>query len=429
MRRRIVSVIVVCGVLIATASLLAACTVPVASGVELVPSGTPAKAASGARPTEAFVSSVDAFGIDLLRATRAAAGPSDNVIVSPASVDAALAMTANGATGETADQMRKVLHTSSMSPADSNAQWAALLAALESRDSAQTLAIANALFARKDIAFKQPFLSSDRDSFGAQISTLDFAKDDVPGIINAWVSKNTRGMITKMVDQTPSNAILYLANAVYFKGEWVTPFDHESTQKQAFTKADRSDVQVDMMYSSGSMPYAQNASLQATKLVYQGLDASFYVMLPRKGVSVDAALASLAGTGFSDLRATMMSPDTTEVVLELPKLDTEFGATLNGPLSSMGMPLAFDDQRAQFGGMAELDVPIYIGRVIHKTKVKVDEKGTEAAAATVVEMGVGAAAPAVEPLRIICDRPYLFAIVDEKSGAMLFLGTVNDPTK
>lgn len=151
--------------------------------------------------------------------------------------------------------------------------------------------------------------------------------------------------------------------------------------------------------------------------------------LTRQGVSLDAAMASLKGTGFADLRATMTSRGTTEVILGLPKLDADLSANLNKPLATMGMPRAFDQKRAEFSDMAELGVPIYIGDVLHKTKVKVDEKGTVAAAATVVGMKAGSAAPAAEPPRIICDRPYAFAIVDEKSGAILFLGAVNDPGK
>jgi serine protease inhibitor len=338
-------------------------------------------------------------------------------------------MTANGADGETAEQMRRVLHVDSISAAESNEGWASLLGALGDRSSEQTLEIANSLWARKGIAFKRPFIDADRDYFGAQVSTLDFVKDDVPGTVNGWVSKNTHGMITKMIDQTPADAILYLANAVYFKGEWVSPFAHESTHKEPFSKANGSTVDVDMMHESGSMPYAENATVQATKLPYKGGDTAFYVLLPKAGVKTATALDGLKGAGFRDLRRAMASNGATTVILGLPKLDAEFSADLKQPLADLGMPRAFDDRRAQFSSMADLDVPIYIGRVLHKTKVKVDEKGTEAAAATVVEMLAGAAPQRAEPKQIICDRPYVFAIVDEASGAMLFLGVVNDPRK
>jgi serpin B len=255
----------------------------------------------------------------------------------------------------------------------------------------------------------------------------------VPGAINSWVSKNTHGMITKMIDKVPPNAILYLANAVYFKGQWVSPFQHEATAQQSFTRADGSKTQVQMMNAFEQLPYAENAALQATKLLYKGGDSAFYVMLPKPGVSLAVAAASLEGTGFSGLKSTMDSQPATQVTLGLPKLDTDFSTSLKRPLEALGMPLAFDANRAQFADMADMTTlpgPIYIDDVLHKTKVKVDEKGTVAAAATVVEMATGSAATtSIVGPRIICDRSYLFAIVDEKTGTMLFLGEVNDPTK
>jgi serine protease inhibitor len=429
MRRHTSFVLVSC--LVGAALLtLSGCAAP-ANGSTLVPGGKPLQASADVRANKDLVGSIDDFGVDLLKFTSQAERPGGNVIVSPVSVHAALSMTANGATDDTAKEMRSVLYTDSMTPAETNQRWAVLLAGLGARDASQTLEIANSLWANKGIAFKQPFLNADRDSFGAQISTLDFTKDDVAGAINSWVSRNTHGMIPNIVDRVPGSAVLYLANAVYFKGDWATPFEHERTHTWAFTRSDGTDVDVDMMRTTGQLPYAQNRALQATKLPYMGLDTAFYVMLPKPGVSLDEAMASLEGTGFSDLRSTMMSPNTTEVALGLPKIDAEFSTELSQPLTAMGMPRAFDAAQAQFPDMADLGSgqPIYIGRVLHKTKVKVDEKGTEAAAATVVEMVPGAALPAAAPPQIICDRPYLFAIVDQKSGVMLFLGAVNDPTK
>jgi serine protease inhibitor len=406
---------------------LPGCVTSTATDATLSASGVPLKADSKAKPSDDLSVAINDFGLDLVKAI--ATDPGTSAIVSPASVHAALSMTANGADGETAEQMRHVLHVGEMTAAEANDGWASLLGGLGDRSSEQTLEIANSLWARKGIAFKTPFIDADRDYFGAQVSTLDFTKDDVPGAINGWVSKNTHGMITRMIDQTPANAILYLANAVYFKGEWVSGFAHESTYKQSFTKQDGSTVDVDIMHESGSMPYAENATVQATKLPYKGGDTAFYVLLPKPGVKIGAALDGLKGAGFRDLRRAMASDEPTKVILGLPKLDVEFSADLSKQLADLGMPRAFDDRRAQFSSMADLDVPIYIGRVLHKTKVKVDEKGTEAAAATVVEMDAGAAPEPVEMKRIICDRPYVFAIVDETSGAMLFLGVVNDPRK
>ena len=413
--------------------VLAGCATAV--GATLISSGPPLRGDAKEQPSLRLAGAVNDFGLDLLKATTAT-GTTDNVIVSPASVHAALSMTANGATGQTEQQMRTVLHTQSISPSAANQQWASLLAGLESRSSDQTLKIANALWARKGIAFKKPFIDTDRDFFGAQVTTLDFVKDDVAGAINGWVANNTAGMITHIVNGVDPNAILFLTNAVYFKGEWATAFSPQDTHKQVFTRADGSTVRVDMMNAKEQLPdYAESATLQATRLQYKGGDSVFYVMLPKPGVSLEAAEASLEGTGFSNLSNSMASikrtlPGTSdEVVLGLPKLDASLSTSLAKPLAAMGMPRAFDQNTAQLSGMADLRAPIYIVDVLHATKVKVDEQGTVAAAATAVEMGARGAATSTRTHTIICNRPYLFAIVDKRSGAMLFLGAVNDPTK
>lgn len=391
-----------------------------------VVSGVPFKSDTNVKPDAALSTAIDDFGLDLVKAT--STDPRSNAIVSPASVHAALSMTLNGAEGETAAQMRHVLHLDAMSAARSSQAWASLLGRLEGGSGQQRLDIAHSLWARKGVTFKKAFAEADRDYFGAEITTLDFAKDDVPGAINGWVSDNTHGMITKMVDQVPPNAILCLANAVYFKGEWVSPFDPEHTHTSSFVREDSSTVDVDMMYDTRSMPYTENAAFQSTKLAYKGGDTAFYVILPKPGVTTGAVLDTLKGEGFTRLRRATAADAPGKVTLALPRLDTGFSADLAKRLADLGMPLAFDDRKAQFSGIADLQVPIYVGRALHTAKVKVGEKGTEAAAATGM-MSMAAGIASVEPAEIICDRPYIFAIVHEASGAMVFLGVVNDPTK
>jgi serpin B len=236
-------------------------------------------------------------------------------------------------------------------------------------------------------------------------------------------------MIERAVDSVPPDAILYVVNAAYFRGDWHDPFVHEATRDEAFTLADGSKTEVQMMRAEMSGPYTQNDALQMTRLAYEGERTSFYVMLPKPGVGTEAARASLAGGGFSALRAELDSMEATDVVLGLPKLDTESPIDLKQALSDMGMPLAFDALRADFSGIATTTAPVFIRDIAHVAKIKVDEKGTEAAAATVVTPGATASAVDTLPPEMICDRPYLFTIVDEPTGAMLFLGVVNDPNR
>lgn len=425
MRSQRVRTMLLCALLGVICVVLPGCVTPTMTGPLLVPSGPPQNSDTQADPNDGLTEAINDFGLELVSA--ASANDNDNTIVSPVSVHAALSMTANGADGETAGQMREVLRTDAMTTMDANNQWASLLTGLGSRGTSQRLEIANSLWASDDVAFMKPFIDADRDYFGAQVSTLDFERDDVASAINGWVSKNTREMITRIVDDVPDDVGLYLANAAYFEGDWVTPFDHERTLEQPFTRPDGSMRDVEMMHMTEQMPYYENTVLKATRLMYKGNDSAFYVLLPKPGVSLDAALASTQAAEFAEMRAAMTSGAMTEVILGLPKLDADFSSRLKEPLSAMGMPRAFDEREAQFSDIADVLGPLYIGDVYHKAKIRVDEKGTVAAAATAVEMAVLSAAPTVERAMVVCDRPYAFAIVDERSGAMLFLGTINDP--
>lgn len=374
---------------------------------------------------ESLAVAVNDFGLDLLRET--ATDPGKNAIVSPVSVHAALSMTANGARSGTAEQMRGVLQLEAMSAQDSNEGWAFLLYQLDRRSARQTLEIANALWADEGVEFKEPFLDANRDYFDAEVSALDFGDPEAVREINRWASKNTRGMIPKVIDRIPPGTILYLTNAVYFKGKWDSAFEKDATREMPFTKAGGSKVRVDMMHANEEMPYFENKTLQATRLGYKGGDTAFYVLLPKKGVKPDAVLESLGRGGFAELRREIDAAEETDVILELPKVDLECSTSLKESLSRMGMSRAFDQYSSELSGIAESPNRIYIDEVLHTTKVKVDEEGTEAAAVTVVGVAALAAVPETKFKSIICDRPYLFAIVDEGSGTMLFLGVVNDP--
>jgi len=378
------------------------------------------------RPVTGIVGAIDEFGFELLG--RVSDEASGNAVISPVSVHAVLAMTATGANGETADQMRRVLRTDAMTPDEANSQWGTLLQSLGKRDSAQTLHLANALWAREGIKFRQPFLDANRDHFGAQISTLDFENENVASAVNAWVSKATKGMIQGMLDEVDPNAVLILANAAYFKGDWADPFTKEATYRAPFTRGDGTKVDVDMMRTTTHLPYAQDEMVQATKLTYEGGDTALYVMLPKPGIALEAAREALGAGGFGQLRRALESTAPTEVSLELPKLDVEYSTDLVGPLAAMGMPLAFDSSEADFSKISAAR-NVWLSRVSHATRIKVDEKGTEAAAATVAQAPASAAPSMTMPPVMICDRPYAFAIVDEKSGVVLFLGAVNDPNQ
>lgn len=412
------------GVAVLALVLLTGCTMQPAVSGPLVTSALPLSADASADSDGRLSHAVNRFGLDLARSVSTDA--TGNVIVSPASVHAALSMTVNGADSETEEQMRKVLHTDDMSAEEANRRWSALLTGFASRSPEQKLEVANSLWAREGIRFKRPFIDADRDYFGADVSVLDFENDDVAGTVNGWVSEHTHGMIPRMVEEVPDDTFLLLANAVYFEGDWSMPFAHRNTKSEPFARSDGTKVDVEMMNQTEQLPYYHDDVLQATRLDYKGADSSFYVLLPNPGVTIGDVLRSIDDDDFAAIRSSMT---TREVRLGMPILTANFESSLMEPLADLGMPRAFDEDDAEFRAMAETAEPIYIGQVDHVAKVRIDEMGTVSSAGTLVGMRFGRAPGGPQPPQVLCNRPYAFAIVDEDSGTMLFLGVVKDPTQ
>jgi serpin B len=424
MRCRIALGFVVCVAGIAGALALSGCS---RDGASVAASSGSSTTMSAASADAKLAQAINGFGFELLSATaREATG---NPVVSPASVHAALSMTANGATDETLEEMRRTLKVDEMSAEDANGAWQRLITKLTATtDASQTLEVANALIGRKGVEFKRPFLDANQRSFGARLSAMDFENDNVTGEVNRWVSDKTHGMIPRMLDRVESGAVLYLLNAVYFKGDWAEPFKRDTTLIREFAQADGSRVEVPMMSAGRDLPYYATEEYQATRLAYKGDRSDCFVILPQAGVGTTATLDALKRGGFQKMRQSLASTQPVEVVLGLPKLDSRFGAELSEPLKAMGMLRAFDTGNAQLGATADMgDWRLYIDAVDHKTVVKVDEEGTEAAAATNAKDYTSFMEGDPMP-EIICNHPYIFAIVDRESGAMLFLGVVNDPS-
>jgi serine protease inhibitor len=371
-----------------------------------------------------------AFGFELLRRTRTA--DSGNVLVSPVSVSAALAMTANGANGRTRSEMERVLGIDALGRDGSNAAYANLLRALNAQHEA-TLTVADSLWADSSLAANEDFLARDRDFFGAQLTRIPFAdKARMAATVNEWVSTRTHGKIPDLLDPSTVDpaTVMELVDAVYFKGVWADPFHAQLTQPRAFGLRGYSppadartavfkSVMVPTMQRTGEMPYLETPQFQAVELPYKG-KLSMYVFLPAEGSSLAAFEASLTPQAWSDWMSRFSAEEGT---LELPKFTLRAKSELSKPLSAMGMPTAFDP-KADFTGIAKEG--LRISRIDHSVYVSVDETGTEAAAATAVGMMGMSAAPS-RPFEMSVDRPFFFAIVDKPSGAPLFFGSVTDP--
>jgi len=346
-----------------------------------------------------------------------------NIFISPASVAMALAMIYNGAGGETQQAMAKALALQGMSLPEINQAQAALRAMLASTDPKVQLTIANSLWARKGVAFKPEFLKRNQDFFAAKITNLDFALPGATATMNDWVNQQTHGKINKIVDTIPSDAILYLINAIYFKGNWSAQFDKTKTKDGQFSLWNGAKKKHPLMSQSGRFRYFENEKFQAISLPYGDGRMSLYVFLPNKNSDLNALQADLSAAKWESWMPQFRS---TEGSIVLPRFKLEYEMVLNQALKALGMEAAFDPQRANFAAMcsASPSANVFIGEVKHKTFVEVNEEGTEAAAVTSGGMRVTAFIP---PFTMIVDRPFFGAIRDDQTGTILFMGSIVEP--
>lgn len=347
-----------------------------------------------------------------------------NIFISPLSISIALAMTLNGASGETEQAMTHTLHLQQLGSESINTGYAGLRQALQVADPKVTLAIANSLWARQDVPFKQDFLQRNTQFFGAEVSTLDFTDPNTLPTINQWVNTNTNGKITKILDEINPDMVLFLINAIYFKGTWQTEFDPSRTRDGTFYLATGAEKQIPMMTRIGDYLYSENyeAKFQAISLPYGDGRMSMYIFLPYPESDINTFLAGLNTENWERWMSQFREQ---EVFLSMPKFKLEYEKTLNNPLQSLGMGIAFAPGAADFSQMADLEVlgrNLYIGEVLHKAVVEVNEEGTEAAAVTSVGIRTTSAPPA-----FIANRPFFFAIRDNETQTVLFMGTVVDP--
>lgn len=362
------------------------------------------------------------FGLDLFRRL-ADARPDANVIVSPLSAGLAVSMLGNGAIGATRTGIERALATG-MEMDQLNPANAALAAALRTED--VELAVANSLWARQGVPFLPAFMDLNRRFYQAEVATLDFSSPEAAPRINQWASDNTKGRIREMV-RPPLDAdlILYLMNAVYFKGRWQDEFRPTATRERTF-HAPGGDVQRRMMARTGNYGHYDGQGFQALRLPYRGGRFAMYVLLPDSG----QALSSLRGTMTARAWQQWMGAFATrEVQVVMPRYRMGVESSLNAPLQAMGMEDAFSPSRAAFGAMLTAEYlarqNAYVSEAKQKVFIEVNEEGTEAAAVTGIAVRTTSAGP--PPVEFIVDRPFILAIRDDQTGALLFIGQVNDP--
>lgn len=363
------------------------------------------------------------FGLDLFRqVVQQDAGK--NAFISPVNVSIALAITTNGAKGDTQQAMMQALETADATLEQMNTDYAALQALLQREDVSVTLSIANSLWLAEGAPLNADFQQRVQQSFGAQVTELNFDDPGAAGMINAWASDATNGKIPQVIGEIPPGTVLLIVSAIYFQGAWERPFNAASTQDLPFTLPDGSQKQVPTMYQSGRFSYLKGDNFQAVQLPYAGDAIYMTVMLPDEGTTAAQLVEGLTPEAWRDLPGKFASK---EGKLFLPRFKLEYGVSLNDPLKQLGIDVAFDANRADFSGMRPTPPNVFISNVRHASFVEVNESGTEAAAATIVEMGVTSMQPADDTFTMTVDRPFVLAIVDRQTNSPIFLGIVVAP--
>lgn len=365
----------------------------------------------------------NAFGFRLF-ADLVSRQPGENVFISPASIAMALQMTQNGAVGETRAAMSRVMELNGMTPEAVNASAAALREALVRADPKVKLQIANSLWAHREFTFRRPFLDLNRQYFAARATSLDFASPSALSTINGWVSQNTNGLIREIVTQLNPDDVLLLINAIYFKGVWQKAFDPNSTYDHEFRLEAGATSPVRMMHQEGRFSYYEEPEFQAVRLPYGDGRVNMYVFLPSLETNLDAFMARLTVAEWNRLLGMFGNR---EGELALPRFRLEYGRSLADVLKALGMEPAFAPGQADFTAMGGQPGEVYIGDVLHKTFVEVNEEGTEAAAVTAVKMLVTAVPQRGDRFTMVVDRPFFCAIQDSETGAVLFMGGIRDP--
>lgn len=367
-----------------------------------------------------LVTQSNEFGFNLFEEIVANEAPGKNLMISPLSASQALSMTLNGARENTFDQMNAVLGNSKLSIDEVNTANKTLADVLLNRDSKVQLSIANSIWYRNDLSVKSDFLNTNKQFYKAEVSDFNPSQPDKAlKAINNWVNANTKGKIPSIIEKINAEDVMFLINAVYFKGEWKTKFEKSKTSNEPFTLDNGTVRQVPTMMGEVSLSYYNDEKFSVIKLPYGAGKFNLYVYLPEEGVTTSEIVPLIHTTKFELLKSQSLS----KREIWLPKFEFKYEITMNDALFNLGMTDAFSRNLANLTGIADAD--LFISQVKQKTWIKTDESGSEAAAVTSVTVGMTSVGPS-ETIKI--DRSFLFAIVEEDTHAVLFVGRMFDPT-
>jgi len=360
------------------------------------------------------------FGFDLYREIYASENKFQNLMVSPLSVSLALAMTYNGAETTTKEAMENALRLKGLTREEINTSFLSLITGLTSLDPKVLLEIAQSIYYRQDFTVEKNFVEVNRKYYDAEISALDFSSPAAVGIINGWVNTKTHGKIKEILKEITPNQVMFLLNAIYFKGIWSKEFNKKQTADFLFYPETGGSVMVPMMNRTDTLDYASNDLFSAIRLPYGSGKYNMFVFLPKDG-KLSALIPKLNPETWSGWMK--LFKETQNVVISFPRFKYAYEIKLNDVLTTMGMGVAFTGA-ADFSGINR-GGGLSIDYVKHKTFVEVNEEGTEAAAVTIVAIEKTMAGP--EKIWFTVNKPFLYVITEKSSGAILFLGTVKNP--
>ena len=341
-----------------------------------------------------------------------------NIMISPLSVSYALGMTYNGASGTTLDAFVDVLHFDGLTNQEVNESYKDLVGQLVQLDDRVEFSLANSIWYREGANVLDSFISTNQEYFDAAVEEIDFNDPGAKDVINGWIEDKTNDKIQDMLDAIPPGVYMYLINAIYFNAKWKYEFDKSDTYTGSFNLDDNSTREVDYMKVEGDFYLTSHADYSAVEMPYGDSAFSMVALLPHSEIPLDTFIREF---GLDTWNARDTYSSTQKVTIELPKFKYGFKDLLNQPLSDLGLAVAFGNG-ADFSRITQ-ETDLYISRVIHQSFIDVQEEGTEAAAATIVELRENA----VQGSSIVFSRPFMYVIKENSTGAVIFMGKVGSP--
>ncbi|MEO1800519.1 MAG: serpin family protein [Cyanobacteria bacterium J06629_2] len=369
-----------------------------------------------------LVNANNRFGFDLFTQLQLNSS-SPNMIVSPQSIAIALAMLRNGAGAETRQEITSTLKLEQFAPESVDSSYSKLIETLTTADDDLQLAIANSLWANQNVLLADQFVDKTQNFYQGRITNLDFGDPAAKKTINEWVASNTAHKISQIVDQTSPEDVLYLINAIYFKGSWTDKFDPQATVEQPFYAEPDLPRTVAMMSQTGEYRYYENEQFQAVRLPYgEKSEMGMYIFLPQPDSTLEQFNQELSLDNWQEWLSQMRSQPGN---ISLPKFKLEYDTELQKVLSALGMPQVFDPTQADFSAMT--DSAVAVDTIRHKAVIEVNEEGSEAAGVTSIGVRITSTMPQDQPFNMNMDRPFFFAIRDDITETILFMGNLVEP--